>query len=115
MCNKERVYNLMEGTQGHFDRIRTLSMYSVKDIKIVADHKAILNAIRTVVSLGGQDKETQKYKRALNDNRKAVTKFGIFSGVAMGGIYCAMFAMYALGFFVGGIFINIEVNNPVTE
>jgi DNA-binding GntR family transcriptional regulator len=46
MCNKERIYNLMEGTQGHFDRIRTLSMYSVKDIKIVADHKAIINAIK---------------------------------------------------------------------
>ncbi len=47
MCNKERIYNLMEGTQGHFDRIRTMSVHSVKDIKIVADHKAILNAIKT--------------------------------------------------------------------
>jgi len=44
-CNKERIYNLMEGTQGHFDRIRALSVFSVKDIKIVADHKAIVNAI----------------------------------------------------------------------
>lgn len=44
--NKERIYNMMEGTQGHFDRIRALSVYSVKDIKIVADHKAIVNAIR---------------------------------------------------------------------
>ncbi len=46
MCNKERIYNLMVGMLGHFDRIRTLSLYSVKEIKIVADHKAILNAIR---------------------------------------------------------------------
>ena len=46
MCNKERTYNLMESTQGHFDRIRALSIYSVKDIKTVADHKAIVNAIR---------------------------------------------------------------------
>lgn len=46
MCNKERVYNLMEEMQGHFDRIRTLSLYSVKEIKIVSDHKAILNAIK---------------------------------------------------------------------
>jgi len=46
ICNKERIYNLMEETQGHFDRIRALSVYSVKDIKIVADHKAIVNAIR---------------------------------------------------------------------
>ncbi len=47
MCNKDRIYNLMEGSQGHFDRIRTMSMYSVKDIKIVTDHKAIVNAIKT--------------------------------------------------------------------
>ena len=46
MCNKERTYNLMKGTQGHFDRIRALSIYSIKDIKTVADHKAIVNAIR---------------------------------------------------------------------
>lgn len=46
ICNKERIYNLMEESQGHFDRIRTLSVYTVKDIKTVADHKAIVNAIR---------------------------------------------------------------------
>lgn len=46
MCNKVRLYNLLEGMLGHFDRIRTLSLYSVKDIKIVADHKAIINAVR---------------------------------------------------------------------
>ncbi|MDF2942348.1 MAG: transcriptional regulator, GntR family [Herbinix sp.] len=46
MCNKERIYNLMERMLGHFDRIRALSLYSVKEIKIVADHKAIVNAIR---------------------------------------------------------------------
>lgn len=46
MCNKERIYHLMEATQGHFDRIRALSVYSVKDIKIVSDHKAIVSAIR---------------------------------------------------------------------
>lgn len=47
MCNKERVYNMMEAMQGHFDRIRTLSLYSVKEIKIVEDHKAILSAIKS--------------------------------------------------------------------
>ena len=36
----------MEGMLGHFDRIRTLSLYSVKEIKIIADHRAIVNAIR---------------------------------------------------------------------
>lgn len=47
MCNKERIYDLSEGMMGHFDRLRTLSMYSVKEIKIVEDHKAIYNAIQS--------------------------------------------------------------------
>jgi DNA-binding GntR family transcriptional regulator len=47
MCNKERTYHLMEGMLGHFDRIRTLSLYTVKEIKIIADHRAIVNAIRS--------------------------------------------------------------------
>lgn len=45
ICNKQRIYRLMESTQGHFDRIRTLSMYSVKDIKIVEEHEKLLKAI----------------------------------------------------------------------
>ncbi|MCR5419426.1 MAG: GntR family transcriptional regulator [Lachnospiraceae bacterium] len=45
MCGKERTYNLMQSMMGHFDRIRTLSLYSIKDIKIVSDHRMIIEAI----------------------------------------------------------------------
>lgn len=47
MCNKERIYHLTEGMMGHFDRLRTLSLYSVKEIKIVEDHRSIYEAIRS--------------------------------------------------------------------
>lgn len=46
ICNKEKIYHLTEGMMGHFDRVRTLSMYSVKEIKIVEDHKNIFEAIK---------------------------------------------------------------------
>jgi DNA-binding GntR family transcriptional regulator len=70
MCNKERIYNLMNGMLGHFDRIRTLSLYSVKDIKIVADHKAIINSIKAgdkEMAVGLIVKHLSRYKLDQNE------------------------------------------------
>jgi len=83
--------------------------------KAGAISEEVLNAIRTVTSLGGQNKETKRYQACMEENRKAVTKFGIFSGVSMGIMFLGVFCMYALGFFVGSIFIDKEVMNPVTD
>ena len=47
MCGKERSYNIMQSIMGHFDRIRILSLYTIKDIKIVTDHREILEAIKS--------------------------------------------------------------------
>ncbi|HWT73478.1 MAG TPA: GntR family transcriptional regulator [Mobilitalea sp.] len=47
MSHKERIYHLMEATQGHFNRIRTMSVFSVKELKIIEDHKAIVGAIKS--------------------------------------------------------------------
>ena len=47
MCGKERTYNIMQSIMGHFDRIRILSLHTIKDIKIVTDHRAILEAIKS--------------------------------------------------------------------
>jgi len=83
--------------------------------KAGAISEEVLNAIRTVTSLGGQVKERERYKLALEDNRKAITKFGVYSGVAMGSVFLSMFGMYALGFYVGSIFISNKTINPVTD
>ena len=37
----------MKSIQGCFDRVRALSLDSIKDIQIVTDHKAILNALKS--------------------------------------------------------------------
>jgi len=41
-----QTYLLLESMRLHFDRVRSLSLATVKEIKIVADHEAILRAIR---------------------------------------------------------------------
>lgn len=45
ICDKNLSFALMENLSVHFDRVRQLSLTTVKDIKIVEDHAAILDAI----------------------------------------------------------------------
>ena len=75
----------------------------------------VLNAIRTVVSLGGQERETKRYKAILNENSGPIAKYNVYSGLALGCIIFAMFGVYALGFFVGSKFIEHEVYNPTND
>ncbi|MDR1135050.1 MAG: GntR family transcriptional regulator [Clostridiales Family XIII bacterium] len=46
IANKLQTYNLLDSMSVHFDRVRKMSLNTVKDIKIVADHQAILKAIQ---------------------------------------------------------------------
>lgn len=46
MANKERTYQMKAGMMIHYDRVRTLSLVTVKDTKIVNDHRLILEAIK---------------------------------------------------------------------
>ncbi|MBQ5376662.1 MAG: FCD domain-containing protein, partial [Lachnospiraceae bacterium] len=54
-CSKKEIIHEMRKTiMIHFDRVRSLAMITVKDIKIVNDHKLMLKAIKE------KDKETAK-------------------------------------------------------
>ena len=44
--NKMDIYNIMKSFDIHFDRIRTVSIRSVKNLKIVEDHQKILEYIK---------------------------------------------------------------------
>ncbi|HKM21913.1 MAG TPA: GntR family transcriptional regulator [Lachnospiraceae bacterium] len=46
MTKKERIYAMKSTLMIHYDRVRTLSMVAVKDMKIVNDHRMMLEAIR---------------------------------------------------------------------
>lgn len=39
------IYSLMQNLAIHFDRIRSMSINTIPDLKIVQDHEAILNAV----------------------------------------------------------------------
>jgi DNA-binding GntR family transcriptional regulator len=54
ICNKMQVYDLMCSMSAHYDRVRELSLSTIKDIKIVQDHRTILEAIKA------KDKELAK-------------------------------------------------------
>lgn len=46
MANKLQIYSLMDSISIHFDRVRSMSISVVKDLKIISDHRKILEAIR---------------------------------------------------------------------
>ncbi len=54
MAHKERTYAMKSGMMIHYDRVRALSLITVKDTKIVNDHRLIMEAIRN------KDKEEAK-------------------------------------------------------
>ena len=45
IARKPQAYAMMENTAVHFDRVRSMSLSTLKDLKIVQDHEAILTAI----------------------------------------------------------------------
>lgn len=45
-AKKDIIYEMRSTMMMHFDRVRTLSVESVKDMKIVSDHGAMFEAIR---------------------------------------------------------------------
>lgn len=47
LTSKDQVYHLMDSITIHFDRIRSMSLSVVKDLKTISDHKEIVEAIAT--------------------------------------------------------------------
>lgn len=45
IASKEQTYEMLNSFTVHFDRVRSMSLAAVKDIKTVGDHKAILEAV----------------------------------------------------------------------
>jgi GntR family transcriptional regulator, rspAB operon transcriptional repressor len=46
LTDRMQTYHLQESMALHFDRVRSLSLTTVKEIRIVGDHEAILSAVR---------------------------------------------------------------------
>lgn len=69
ICKKERTYALMNSATIHFDRVRNLSLVTIKDIKIVGDHQAILTAIKNRDKEGGEVAMTKHLTRYKIDDQ----------------------------------------------
>ncbi|MCR1950328.1 MULTISPECIES: GntR family transcriptional regulator [Clostridium] len=46
LCNKSQCYNLMKSMSAHFDRVRNMSAYMLKDTNTYEEHVQLLNAIK---------------------------------------------------------------------
>ena len=46
IAQKTRVYEIIHKMSIHFDRVRRMALNSVKDLKIVGDHAALVVAVR---------------------------------------------------------------------
>lgn len=65
MTNKMEIYEIMQSFSIHFDRLRSLTMVVVKDLKIVNDHKLILDAIEKKdvdAAVAAMDHHLSRYK-----------------------------------------------------
>ena len=75
-ANKQLCYQwLIDGMTIHFDRVRILSLHTVKDIKIVSDHKAILQAIKNRNGLEAIEQMTTHLSRYKIDEKEIRKKF----------------------------------------
>ncbi|MCD7750185.1 MAG: GntR family transcriptional regulator [Lachnospiraceae bacterium] len=45
IASKQQIYSLIQNISIHFDRVRSLALFSVNDLKIVGDHEKIVEAI----------------------------------------------------------------------
>lgn len=46
IANKTQSYYFVQSMSIHFDRLRNMSLHSVKDLKIVSDHRTLAEAVR---------------------------------------------------------------------
>lgn len=46
ICNMTQIYYMVNSMSIHFDRMRHLSLYSIRELKIVGDHRRLLEALR---------------------------------------------------------------------
>jgi len=72
-----------------------------------------LAGVRTVVSLGGEDREVLRYKNGLDIAKKQVLRFYYWAGFAIGTKFCTNFLAYALGLWYGSKLLYDGTYNPV--
>lgn len=65
-----------------------------------------ISGIKTVKALNGQEFEQKKYNSTLKVAYDTSVKYGVYIGLAMGGVWFCMLGDYGLGFWFGSIFVG---------
>jgi len=73
-----------------------------------------INAIRTVVALGGEEREKARYHQGLQEAKNKVLKFYYLAGFAIGMVFFSKMGAYALGFWYGSVLIDNGTTNAIT-
>jgi ATP-binding cassette subfamily B (MDR/TAP) protein 1 len=73
----------------------------------------VINSIKTVKSLTGEEFELQRYGDVLHGAFKTSVRYGFYTGLSLGSVYLTCFLDYALGFWYGSVLIDKQVWNDV--
>jgi GntR family transcriptional regulator, rspAB operon transcriptional repressor len=76
ICNKQFTYNLLTGMMTHFDRVRRLSLSVVRDSKILADHKNLVDSIKRKDSQAAREIITKHLSRYQLDEEELRKNYG---------------------------------------
>ncbi len=76
ICNKQFTYNLLTGMMTHFDRVRRLSLSVVRDSKILADHKNLVDSIKRKDSQAAKEIITKHLSRYQLDEEELRKNYG---------------------------------------
>ncbi|KAM5158331.1 ATP-dependent translocase ABCB1-like [Mantella aurantiaca] len=95
---------------------KILSAFTNKELTAYAKAGAVaeevLAAIRTVIAFNGQAKETERYKKNLEDAKRIGIKKAITANVSIGFAFLMIYAAYALSFWYGTTLV-IEENYSI--
>ena len=78
LCKRGRIYSMMDSITIHYDRLRTLSLETVKDTKIVNDHREILNAIVKKDKAAATDIMRKHLERYKLDEQRIREKYPLY-------------------------------------
>lgn len=75
MSKKTQAYYILGGISTHFDRVRSMSLKSVKNTRIVSDHERILEAIKNRDSKEAANIITEHLSRHIIDQQTLKQKY----------------------------------------
>jgi len=74
-----------------------------------------MTGVRTVLALGGEEREVARYHQGLVEAKSKVLKNYYQAGLAIGLLYFSTMGAYALGFWFGAVLIDTQTENSITN